>query len=107
MDSPSLHTYTCSYQNEEHYKGGHARVHVEAERERKREEAESICNNCHQEGARIVGPSEQSGTIEGDVGVLNTSQSADPEDRHMEMLEKEVKLVAPANLKLHGCILFD
>ena len=36
-----------------------------------------------------MGPSEQSGTIEGEVGVLNTSQSADPEDRHMEVLEKK------------------
>ena len=57
---------------------------MEAERERKRE-AESI---CHPEGARTVGPSEQSGTTEGEVGILNTSQSADPEDRHMEVLEK-------------------
>ena len=37
------------------------------------------------------GPSEQSGTIEvviEEVGVLNTSQSAHPEDRQMEVLEK-------------------
>jgi len=34
-----------------------------------------------------VGPSEQSGTIEGDV--LTISQSTDPEDRHMEVLEKK------------------
>ena len=60
------------------------------ERERKRErEAESLCNDCHQEGVRIVGPSEKSGTIEGEVGVLNTSQSVDPEDRHMEVLYRE------------------
>lgn len=38
-----------------------------------------------------MGPSEQSGTIEvviEEVGVLNISQSAHPEDRHMEVLEK-------------------
>ena len=36
-----------------------------------------------------MGPSEKSGTIEREVGVLNTSQSADPEDRHMEVLYRE------------------
>ena len=40
-------------------------------------------------GGCTVGPSEQSGTTEGEVGILNTSQSADPEDRHMEVLEKK------------------
>ena len=34
-----------------------------------------------------MGPFEQSGTTEGEVGILNTSQSADPEDRHMEVLK--------------------
>ena len=52
-----------------------------------------------------MGPSEQSGTIEGEVGVLNTSGSANPEDRleSVIIIEKTLILCCPIQLRICKC----